>query len=121
MDIFSSEAPDAQDHPEPDFKPDQPHRDSWQYWAPRITATWQASVGNIVETGKQLIEAKKAVPPGEFGDMIKKFLPFGSRTAQKLMRLAKNKVLTHTTHEFASSVLLDTRCIGLARSVRRRA
>jgi hypothetical protein len=73
--------------------------DHWRYWAKRITSTWQSSVANIIETGRLLIKAKGKIAPGEFGDMIKKYLPFKQRTAQKLMRLARNTVLTNTTHE----------------------
>jgi Protein of unknown function (DUF3102) len=88
--------------------------DSWQYWAALITGTWQSSVANIIETGKQLNEAKARLTRDEFGELIQKFLPFKRRTAQRLMKLARNPVLSNASHvtllpaHYATLAALDT-------------
>ncbi len=92
-DMLTSKTPASQDAP--GVAPDP---NDWKYWATLITSTWQSSVLNIIETGRLLVKAKDQIAPGEFGDMIKKFLPFKQRTAQKLMKLARNKVLANAAH-----------------------
>jgi Protein of unknown function (DUF3102) len=64
----------------------------------RITAAWQNTVRNIVETGRLLIEAKDDIGYGGFEGMIRAELPFGPRTAQRLMEIAEDRVLSNTTH-----------------------
>lgn len=60
----------------------------------RISAAWSRSVEAIFETGRLIAEAKAALPHGAFQRMIDSELPFGARTAQKLMRVARDKRLT---------------------------
>jgi hypothetical protein len=67
-------------------------------WPQRIAAAWQKTVQAIIETGMLLVEAKKALPPGEFLHMIERELPFSPRTAQRLMSVAKDPVLSDATH-----------------------
>jgi hypothetical protein len=112
---FTSNAPTSQDEQDAPYSTAQdPSEDDWKYWAKRITSTWQSSVANIIETGRLLIKAKAALSHGEFGDMIKKYLPFKSRTAQSLMKLAHNPVLSNTQHvahlpaHWGTLVALDT-------------
>jgi hypothetical protein len=51
------------------------------------------------QTGRDLIAAKDALK-GTFLRMLEEGgLPFGSRTAEKLMAIARNPVLTDSTHE----------------------
>jgi Protein of unknown function (DUF3102) len=64
----------------------------------RISAAWQNTVRNIVETGRFLIEAKEDIGRGGFEEMIRAELPFGPRTAQRLMEIAEDRVLSNTTH-----------------------
>jgi hypothetical protein len=67
-------------------------------WPQRIAAAWQQTVHAIIETGKLLNEAKHVLDHGEFGDMIRDQLPFGPRTAQRLMNIAEHPVLANATH-----------------------
>jgi hypothetical protein len=62
-------------------------------WATRIRAAWQKSVAAIFEVGDLLIAAKKKMPHGQFERMVQNALPFGERTAQALMKIARDKRL----------------------------
>ena len=62
-------------------------------WAGRIAARWGASVAAIIDTGKLLIDAKAALPHGEWGAMIERDLPFKRSTAFRLMAIAKDERL----------------------------
>ena len=64
-------------------------------WAKIISGHWEEAekhavqaVSYAVQTGKDLIEAKAALPWGQFAQMIEQDLPFGKRKAQMLMDLA---------------------------------
>jgi hypothetical protein len=57
-------------------------------FAERIRAAVARTVGGIFETGSELLEAKAALPHGEFTKMVKADLPFGERQAQKYMSIA---------------------------------
>ena len=67
-------------------------------WASRIAAAWQKSRESIIEVGNLLIEAKSALPHGEFEAMVASELPFGARSAQRLMVIAGDVRLTNPTH-----------------------
>src|SRR5262245_41259105 len=54
---------------------------------------------SAVAVGKLLIEAKEKLPHGAFMAMIEHDLPFGPRTAEKLMVIARDPVLSNPTHE----------------------
>jgi hypothetical protein len=71
---------------------------SKQRWVQEITATWRKSLESILDTGRLLIEAKEKLDPGEFLEMIVRDLPFGERTAQRLMAIARDERLTDATH-----------------------
>src|SRR5262245_22375602 len=58
-----------------------------------ISAAWNKQVASIQETGRLLIQAKATLKHGEFGAMIKDKLPFGTRTAQMLMRIANDPII----------------------------
>jgi Protein of unknown function (DUF3102) len=63
-----------------------------------ISAAWQKGVASIIETGSRLIEAKAEIDHGEFLAMIQLKLPFGRRTAHRLMTIAADSVLANGTH-----------------------
>jgi hypothetical protein len=64
----------------------------------RINASWQKVVGSIIETGQLLIETKKALR-GKFGKVFETGkLLLSQDTAQELMRIAKNPVLSNPAH-----------------------
>jgi Protein of unknown function (DUF3102) len=58
-----------------------------------------------IAVGKLLIDAKDKLPHGEFTEMVDCDLPFGPRTAERLMVVARNEVLSNPTY---SSVLPGT-------------
>lgn len=68
------------------------------YWAERIGAAWRSSVEGILQTGRELIEAKAELPHGEFEAMVATELPFGSRTARRLMTVARDPRISERTH-----------------------
>lgn len=59
-----------------------------QDYPSRITACWRQSVWAIIETGRLIAEAKEAMEHGSFLAMVQEQLPFGPRTAQRLMAIA---------------------------------
>ena len=67
-------------------------------WARQISAAWRASIEAIFECGRLLIAAKDALDHGEFTKMVERDLPFGKRTAQRLMAIARDTRLTNPTH-----------------------
>jgi hypothetical protein len=70
----------------------------WRYWVNLITVAWQSKVGKHIEIGRQLNEAKLRLAHGEFGKMIEKSLPFKRGTAQQLMKIARNPILSNASH-----------------------
>jgi hypothetical protein len=75
-----------------------PQEVSYQKWTKRIAAVWQKGVEAILETGRLLIEAKAALDHGQFKAMVQLKLPFTPRTAQRLMEIARNPVISNATH-----------------------
>jgi phage N-6-adenine-methyltransferase len=67
-------------------------------WAERITAAWNKSREAIFEVGQLLLAAKDELPHGSFEDMVESKLPFGSRTARRLMSIARDVRLSDRTH-----------------------
>jgi hypothetical protein len=68
------------------------------HFASQITAAWRSSIEGIFEAGRLLVTAKEKLAHGEFTKMIQHELPFGERTAQRLMAVARDKRLTNPTH-----------------------
>lgn len=68
----------------------------WKYHADRIAAAWGKQVESIIETGRGLIEAKEdpEMEHGSFEAMLQSKLPFDPSTARRLMRIARNSVLS---------------------------
>lgn len=73
--------------------------DTAEDFVARITSEWRRAVASIVGCGTLLLEAKDGLAHGEFGRMIEADLPFGRRTAEKLMEIARHPVLADATHE----------------------
>src|SRR5262249_19728146 len=69
----------------------------WRSFAMKIEAAWQKAVGSIIETGRLLNEAKDKVNRGDWLKLVK-HLPFSERTAQMLMAIAANPILSNPNH-----------------------
>jgi len=70
-------------------------------WAVKINAAWRKAAEAYIECGQHLLDAKKALNShGEWTKLLtdEKYLAFEERTAQRLMKIAKNPVLTKPTH-----------------------
>jgi hypothetical protein len=76
-------------------------------FAKRITVAWQKTVKSILEVGHLLLAAKKKLPHGDFTAMVQNDLPFGIRTAECLMAIARHSRLAkanpHTCASLPSS------------------
>ncbi|MCU0224277.1 MAG: DUF3102 domain-containing protein [Acidobacteria bacterium] len=57
----------------------------------RIRLAWSKTTEAVLETGRLLNEAKKALPHGSFTAMVEKDLPFSPRWAQMLMKISADK------------------------------
>jgi hypothetical protein len=65
-------------------------------WVKRISRRWFKVVESIIETGRLLIKAKEELGHGRFGEMIQRGdMLFRARTAQCLMAIARNPVLSN--------------------------
>lgn len=67
-------------------------------WAARISTAWNKSVQAIFEVGEHLMAAKRELPHGEYEAMVESDLPFGPRSAQRLVSIAKDERLSDPTH-----------------------
>jgi hypothetical protein len=67
-------------------------------FATEITASWLSAVTGIIRTGHLLRQAKIQLAHGDWTDMLVQKLPFGPRTAQRLMAIAAHPVLSNPTH-----------------------
>jgi hypothetical protein len=74
----------------------EPAKD-WHGYATKIAAAWQKTTEAIIETGRLLNEAKAEVEHGDWLKLVEA-LPFGARTAQMLMAIAANPVLSNPNH-----------------------
>ena len=63
----------------------------------KIAAAWARSRESIFECGRLLIEAKRDLGHGAFMRMIETELPFGARTAERLMTIAADQRLSNST------------------------
>lgn len=68
-----------------------------QEWAEVINADWRKSIESIIQTGRDLMQAKDDLPNGQFGHMIKEDLCFSARTAQRLMHIARHPEIGNAT------------------------
>jgi Protein of unknown function (DUF3102) len=67
-------------------------------YAAEIVRAWQHSVDSIITVGRLIAEAKAELRHGEFSAMIRADLPFGPRTARRLMAVAQHPVIAKGTH-----------------------
>ena len=66
-------------------------------WARRIADAWNASREAVIDAGALLIEAKAVLPHGDSRAMVDAELPFGARTAQRLMAIAGDPRIANRT------------------------
>lgn len=69
-----------------------------ELWAKKITESWQKSIESILETGRNLTHAKGGLEHGEWMQMTKSELPFSHSTANRLMAIAENPILSNCAH-----------------------
>jgi len=76
-----------------------------EYWAPKIHGEWRKSIEGILGVGRQLIAAKETCEHGEFLRLFKGHenavsdpVPFGERSAEMLMEIASNPVVSNPNH-----------------------
>lgn len=67
-------------------------------WARLIRASWSRSAEAVIETGRLCIDAKNNLAHGEWMRMADDLLPFGLRTAQRLMDIARDPKLSNTSN-----------------------
>jgi hypothetical protein len=69
------------------------------FWAGLINPVLNRSAELLIEAGKLLIAAKKALPPGEWERMFElKVVHLHLREAQRLMQVVRNPVLSETNN-----------------------
>lgn len=76
-----------------------------EYWRPIITAEWRKTIDGIMGAARELIKAREALKDqrGEWGKLTgettgEPLLPFGPSTAQRLMKVGENPVLSNPAH-----------------------
>jgi len=69
-----------------------------QRFSKEIRAAWQKSVEGILEASTALLKANDELWGADFAEMIEKDLPFTERTAQRLIAIARNPVISDATH-----------------------
>jgi len=73
------------------------------FWTKRISAAWRESVEGIIKVGKLLIEACEELDEAKAGKLLGREphpqrLPFGYRTAYRLMKIARDeRLVTHVS------------------------
>lgn len=70
---------------------------SREEWAQIINADWRKSIEGIIQTGRDLVQAKIDLPNGQFGSMIREDLDFGIETARRLRRIAEHPKIGEST------------------------
>jgi len=64
-------------------------------WTETIHNRWAKGLDAVFDTGQAMLDAKAALPHGDFEDMIRRRLPFGVGTARKLMTIAAKTFLAN--------------------------
>jgi len=67
-------------------------------WAAHIRKAHTETFAAVLELGRTLLAARKALPRGQFLEMIKHDLPFKPSTAQRLMKIARDPKITNAAH-----------------------
>lgn len=71
---------------------------TWESYRDRIAARWSEGVEAFLDCGRLLIAAKASLPRGEWGKLFSDgAMPFGERTAQRLMAIAAHPTLANPT------------------------
>lgn len=65
-----------------------------KYWADQINSIWRQTAEAYLKMGKLLVEARATLEDKEYKKLLDKDLDFDERKAQKLVRIARNPVLT---------------------------
>jgi hypothetical protein len=65
----------------------------------RFKSAMKQSLEGILQAGDVLIEAKRALPHGKWLSWVEQDLKIGIRSAQILMFIARNPVISNATHE----------------------
>lgn len=66
-------------------------------FAQRINRAWGRAHDQLLWVGRTLLDAKRALKHGEFMAMVEQDLPFGIRTADRLMKVAADERLQNWT------------------------
>lgn len=66
----------------------EPCVDLRSVWAVRIREAYGQTVEAVFQVGRELLQAKQALPHGEFMRMVEKELPFSADTAQRYMAIS---------------------------------
>ena len=61
-------------------------------WAARLTARWQDTVAGILDVSRMLVDAKAEVGHGGWLKLVAR-LPFGERTARRLIAIGEDERL----------------------------
>lgn len=69
-----------------------------QQWVTLINGAWQKTVDGIIETGRLLIQCKEEIGHGSFEAMVQSNLNFDPDTAQRLMAIARNPILSNAAN-----------------------
>jgi DNA-directed RNA polymerase specialized sigma24 family protein len=67
---------------------------SWKTFADLINGAWSKTVEAILESSRYVLEAQNELPRGEFEAMLRLELAFDASVGRKLVRIAKNEVLS---------------------------
>ncbi len=92
----------------------EPCKTEWH--VSRIWEAWQGTVTGIIETGRRVQAAKDDLPDQGFSQMVREDLPFGRRTAYRLMDIANDpRLVTHVSQLPSSwGTLAEITRLGLA-------
>ena len=67
-------------------------------FADQIVDAWRSTTEGIFRIGELLLEAKQKLDHGTFEEMVEAALPFGPRTARRLMAVARDgRLRTHAS------------------------
>ena len=90
---------------------DQANAPTQAYWTSAIRASWQKSIAGIIETGMHLLEARSELERDVFKAMLMR-LPFGPRTAQRLMHRGESNPVLADTRVGVATIVGDTLRVG---------
>ena len=86
----------AEEHPVPALPPNG--QSTMDHFVESIHSAYTDSIAAVFEMGDLLISAKRALAATDFNNMIETKLPFGKRTAERLMKIAGHVGFPVATH-----------------------